>query len=119
MTVEPMPEAPVEEQTPITMKAAAKIIYASITAKVIDEAARLDSVDAEVALLRLWLAQSIAQDSPNSKDIAFMRALFSQIVRAVAVKYRLSPKRTDDFATAMRSILNGIGEQIDEDYVEV
>jgi hypothetical protein len=115
MTLELVPDT-AQEDPQIDFKAAAKTIYASVTEKAIEEAARLDSVDAEVALLRLWLAESIASEK---RDKQLMKALFAQIIRAVNVKYRLSPKRTDDIAAAMRSILNDVGEQIDEDYEEV
>jgi len=87
----------------------ASVLRDGLPARVITEASNLDSVEAEVALLRLWLFETTAE---STGDRPLMLKLSRQVVEAAAVKYRLSPKRTDDLATAVSAVLERLGEQL-------
>src|SRR3990172_6777226 len=73
------------------------------------EASPLPSEEPEFALLRLWLFETTAE---STGDRPLMLKLSRQVVEAAAVKYRLSPKRTDDLATAVSAVLERLGEQL-------
>jgi hypothetical protein len=67
----------------------------------IEEAEQLDSVGVEVALMRTWLYQTLRDEKHLEKD-EFTRRLFNDVVRAVTVKYRLSPKDADAIKRSIR-----------------
>ena len=67
----------------------------------IEEAEQLDSVGVEVALMRTWLFQTLQEEKHLEKD-EFTRRLFNDVVRAVTVKYRLSPKDADAIKRSIR-----------------
>ncbi|MBI5288561.1 MAG: hypothetical protein HY873_06270 [Chloroflexi bacterium] len=93
----------------LTLAATAGVVYGGLAQQVVDAAGKLDSVDPEVTLLRVWLTQTV---NDEKKDHALMLKLLGQIVEAVAVRYRLSPKRTKDLSSALVSVLEQMNEQM-------
>lgn len=82
-------------------------------ARVVDEAelreaTDLQGVDQELALLRVKLREQI---DANPKDLALMLKSVDSIVRAVSARYRMSAKRTDDLANALRAVGDAVSSQ--------
>jgi hypothetical protein len=73
------------------------------------EAMELEGVDAEIAFLRTRLEQ-YARDHPG--DLSTLARSNDLIVRAVAARYRMSPKKTEDLAAAMEQALRAVGDAI-------
>lgn len=98
-----------------SFNAAIETAYGNLVVRAVDEAGAIASVDTEVALLRTWLRDA-TQEHKRDRDL--MLKLFDKIIRAVAVKYRLSPKRTDDLAAAIAAAADhfsaqmGVGQEI-------
>jgi|CXWL01.1.fsa_nt_gi hypothetical protein len=88
---------------------AVETAYSKLVVQAVDEAAGVASVDTEVALLRVWLRDTSKE---HKRDRDLMLKLFDRIIRAVAVKYRLSPKRTDDLAAAVAAVTKHLGDQM-------
>ncbi len=82
---------------------------AGLAGLIVAEASELGSIGDEIGLLRLWIRET-AQENP--RHLALMTAMSRQIVAAVAMKYRLDPKRTDDLAAAVAAVLQQIGSQL-------
>ena len=72
----------------------------------LDEAQELQGLDGEIALLRTRLLR-LAQDQPE--DTALLFRGLELLVKAVAAKYRLSSKSTEDLSTAIEEVLKSIG----------
>lgn len=92
-----------------TLAEAAESLYAPLIKRAMDEAAQFDSVETEIALLRIWLKEVIAE---NPRDHDIIAKALSQIVRAVAVKFRLSPARTDSLSAAMIGVLEHMNDAV-------
>jgi hypothetical protein len=102
-------------ELPSEMKEIAELLYGRmLTAAALEEASRPENVGAEVMLLRTWLKDAM-KDREDNHDL--MLKLFQQIVRAVSVKYRLSAKRQDDFASALLAMVEQVNGQFFEDEV--
>lgn len=72
------------------------------------EAARVDGLDAEIALLRERLHRAIADG--DTSDAAVLRNI-EVIVRAVVARYRISSRRADDLAGALTGVIDAVGGQ--------
>ena len=70
------------------------------------KARKLEGIDEEIALLRVRLFQ-FAKDHPDQLDLLLKGVTL--LVRAVATKYRLSPKAKKDLTESFEGIINGIG----------
>jgi len=105
-----------ESERPLTLREAVAIGYQRITRQTLEEAARLDSVEVEVSLLRIWLRDTVEDET---RDLDLMRRLLDQIVRAVAVKYRLGPKRASDLGAALTALMDHMAAQIAPGGMEV
>lgn len=68
-------------------------------------AAQPENVGVEIVLLR-QLVVDVLRDKDKRNDIA--PKLLDQIVKAVAVRYRLSPRSTDSLASALKGIFDGL-----------
>lgn len=64
------------------------------------------SVDDEIALLRLRLLRYMRD---NPEDMAFVLRSVRMVVQTAAVRYRLSPKASDDLAQSIAEVVNRIG----------
>jgi hypothetical protein len=70
------------------------------------KAHEVEGVDEEIALLRVRLFQH-AKDHPEQLELLLKGVTL--LVRAVATKYRLSPKAKKDLTASIEGIINGIG----------
>ena len=65
-----------------------------------------EGLDEEVALLRVRL-HSLAQEHPDQLDLLLKGV--NALVRAVAMKYKLSDKPAEDLSRNIMGVLKGIG----------
>lgn len=72
------------------------------------EAARIDGLDEEIALLRERLHRALAEGDPS--DAAVLKNI-EVIVRAVVARYRIGPRRAEDFAQTLTRAIDAIGGQ--------
>lgn len=72
----------------------------------LDEAAAIDGLDDEVALLRVRLRRAIEE---RPEDYALMLRGIALLVRAVAARYRLSPKSRRDLSESLAATIEQIG----------
>jgi hypothetical protein len=70
---------------------------------------RVEGIDDEVAALRLSLQKQLS-DRPETYDRVLRNA--ELLVRAVAAKYRMSPKSAEDFAERLTQTLRDLGDQL-------
>jgi hypothetical protein len=81
--------------------------------KVIDRAEllaamRVEGVDEELALLRFRLRETFKDEKG---DRLLMLKGMELLIRALGVRYRMSKKRTDDFAGATTAFVTALGDQ--------
>lgn len=74
-----------------------------------DAALQLEGIDEEIAVLRTKLRSALAK-AKDPKDIALLLRGIDLLLKAVAAKYRLSPKEGDDLSTNIEKVLRGAGE---------
>lgn len=86
-----------------------------LTDAALTEAARPENIGLEVALLRAWLYDTLREQGSDG-NIALQ--LFDRIVKAAAVRYRLSPRRAEDVGAAIAAIADSMKDIVDVD-VEV
>lgn len=85
--------------------------------RAVDEAERLDlgrageieGLDDEIALLRVRLKRAVEE---HPQDMQLLTRGMEILVRAVATRYRLSPKSKKDLAENMAALLNSLGDQL-------
>ncbi len=91
-------------------KTGAHDFYASAVSEAellrLDEAQEMQGLDGEIALLRTRLLR-LAENQPE--DTALLFRGLELLVKAVAAKYRLSSKSTEDLSTAIEEVLKSIG----------
>lgn len=68
----------------------------------LDEARRVEGIDDEIALLRLRLRR-LMEEQPGDVDLLLKGVRV--LLRAVATRYRLSPKARDDLAGSLGALL--------------
>ncbi len=97
------------ERAPSSRRAATNF-YASVLDRAqqlqLEAAADVDGLDDEVALLRLKLRQAVEE---RPEDLPLMLKGIEMLVRAVAVRYRLSPKARKDLADNLAATLEQFG----------
>lgn len=72
----------------------------------LEDAAAIEGLDDEVALLRVRLRTAIER---RPEDYALMLKGIALLVRAVAARYRLSPKSRRDLAESLAATIEQIG----------
>jgi hypothetical protein len=68
----------------------------------------IQGLDQEVAILRIKLHDHLDK---HPEDQALMLKSVDSIVRAVSARYRMSSKRTDDFASACAAVFDAVSNQ--------
>lgn len=81
----------------------------------LDEAAAIEGLDDEVALLRVRLRTAVER---RPEDYALMLKGIALLVRAVAARYRLSPKARQDLAESLAATIEQIGAALFPDTME-
>ena len=90
----------------------AERLYAPFfTEDALREASRPENVGVEITLLRRWLVETLRDDDKRN-EIA--PKLIDRIIRAVALRYKLSPQRTESLAQAVQAILDYGNEGLEE-----
>ncbi|MFQ5860517.1 MAG: hypothetical protein ACE5IG_03090 [Dehalococcoidia bacterium] len=72
----------------------------------LDQAREVEGVDQEIAVLRLILRR-LLEESPERVELLFKG--LNLLVRAVAIRYKLSPKAQEDLSQSIAGVLQGIG----------
>lgn len=72
----------------------------------LSSAEEIEGLDEEIALLRVQLHKAIAEEPEN---VELRLKLINMVVRAVAARYRLSPKAEGDLSQHIVGVLRGIG----------
>jgi len=78
-------------------------------AEALAEAAELEGVDEEIAVLRTALHDMVKR---HPDDYALMLKGSEMLVRAVAAKYRMSPQSAHDLGEAVGEVILRVGGQI-------
>ena len=66
----------------------------------------MEGLDEEIALLRVKLSQALAQHPENTE---LLLKGVGMLVRAVATRYRLSPRAKENLAGAITEVLKEVG----------
>ena len=77
-------------------------------------ALRIDGVDEEIAALRIKLRHALAEGG----DQALMERFVALIVRAVATRYRISPKSKRELAETVATLFEQVAGQLLPDPME-
>lgn len=72
-------------------------------------AREVEGIDEEIALLRMKL-RYLLEEHPDKVDLLFKGV--NLLLRAVATRYKLSPKASDDLYQSIVGVLNGIGREL-------
>ena len=70
------------------------------------EARQMEGLDEEIAVMRVRLKRALEEQPQDAQLIAKGLNL---LVKAVAAKYRLSPKARKDLSDSIASVVDGIG----------
>lgn len=75
------------------------------------EAAAIDGVDAEIALLRLELRRYAGEQAAK---LDVLQRSIGQLVRAVVARHRMSPQRADELERALVDVLTRVTGNIED-----
>ena len=75
----------------------------------LDNAAGVDGLDAEIAVLRVKLRQALSE---RPEELALMLRGIELLVKAVSARYRLSPEAEEDLASSLAGVVRGVGGQL-------
>ena len=75
----------------------------------LDAARNMEGIDEEIAVLRMKLRDQFMRN-PERMDLVFKG--MNMLTRAVATKYKLSPKSRDDLNDSIVGVINGIGREL-------
>ncbi len=73
------------------------------------EAQEIEGLDDEIALLRVRLKRAVEE---RPADLQLLVRGIDLLVKAVAARYRLSPKARRDLAENLAATLNSLGDQL-------
>ncbi|MEE8369352.1 MAG: hypothetical protein V3S00_01135 [Dehalococcoidia bacterium] len=73
------------------------------------QAQKVDGLDDEIALLRVRLKRAVDE---RPEDLQLLVRGMDLLVKAVATRYRLSPKARADLADNLAATLNSLGDQL-------
>jgi hypothetical protein len=96
---------------PPSFREAAELLYRRmLTREALEEAARSEHIDAELFLLRTWLNETTEREPGN---VTLIRGLIGDIVKAAAVKYRLSPRKAGELEASMARLYEHLHAQME------
>ena len=75
----------------------------------LDEARELEGINEEIALLRVKLRDVMAE---NPEKVELMYKGMDMLMKAVATRYKLSPKSKNDLNDSIVGVINGIGREL-------
>ena len=78
------------------------------TAEQAAEAASADGVDDEIGLLRAKIKERM---SAGEGDVAALVKLMPLLLRAIGLRYRISPQRVQEFADQAAAVMKSLTEQ--------
>jgi len=70
------------------------------------EARQMEGLDEEIAVMRVRLQQALRE---RPEDVQLISKGLDLLVKAVAAKYRLSPKARKDLSDSIAGVVDGIG----------
>jgi hypothetical protein len=70
------------------------------------EARRMEGLDEEIAVMRVRLKRALEE---RPEDVQLIAKGLDLLVKAVAAKYRLSPKARKDLSDSIAGVVEGIG----------
>ncbi len=95
-------------------KPAAREFYADVLSKAgrvrLSEARGLEGIDEEIALLRMKLRE-LVEEQPDNLGLLYKG--IDLLIKAVAFRYKLSPKAKDDLYDNIVGVLNGLGRELE------
>ena len=75
----------------------------------LEKARELEGINEEIALLRVKLRDVMAEN-PNKTELMYKG--IDTLMKAVATRYKLSPKSKDDLNDSIVGVINGIGREL-------
>ena len=75
----------------------------------LEKARELEGINEEIALLRVKLRDVMAEN-PNKTELMYKG--IDMLMKAVATRYKLSPKSKDDLNDSIVGVINGIGREL-------
>ena len=75
----------------------------------LETAREVEGIDEEIALLRIKLRDVMAEN-PNKTELMYKG--IDMLMKAVATRYKLSPKSKDDLNDSIVGVINGIGREL-------
>ena len=75
----------------------------------LEKARELEGINEEIALLRVKLRDVMAE---NPEKVELMYKGIDMLMKAVATRYKLSPKSKDDLNDSIIGVINGIGREL-------
>ena len=96
-----------------TTEISARDFYADVLSEAsrarLEEARKLEGINEEIALLRIKLRDVMAEN-PNKTELMYKG--IDMLMKAVATRYKLSPKSKDDLNDSIVGVINGIGREL-------
>ena len=87
----------------------ARVAKSEAEALEIDEAAEVEGLEEEIAVLRVQLRAALNEEE---RDLPVILKGVEVLMKAVATQYRLSPRARKDLADNFAAVLNSFGDQI-------
>ena len=75
----------------------------------LEKARELEGINEEIALLRVKLRDVMAEN-PNKTELMYKG--IDMLMKAVATRYKLSPKSKNDLNDSIVGVINGIGREL-------
>ena len=96
-----------------TTEISARDFYADVLSEAsrarLETARKLEGINEEIALLRIKLRDVMAEN-PNKTELMYKG--IDMLMKAVATRYKLSPKSKDDLNDSIVGVINGIGREL-------
>ena len=96
-----------------TTEISARDFYADVLSEAsrarLEKARELEGINEEIALLRVKLRDVMAEN-PNKTELMYKG--IDMLMKAVATRYKLSPKSKDDLNDSIVGVINGIGREL-------
>ena len=100
--------------SPLKAGRAAKTFYEGVVEEIeqLQAARELEGLDEEIAVLRVVLRNELEKLKDDSDRLQFVTKSFDLLVKAVAARYRLSPKSRRDLSESLEDVSRELGSQL-------
>jgi len=92
----------------------AKAFYGGVVKEIeqLEAARELEGLDEEIAVLRVLLKNELQKLKDDPDRLQFVTKSFDLLVKAVAARYRLSPKARRDLTESLEGVSRELGSQL-------